>query len=500
MRLILTILFSGGLLLASAQENIYASGPTTRTNFYNAVRIGDTVYLSLAQVNLAGGSPQEASQFLKLDWDGNLFSRRFYPHPDTTNDWVLGLLGTSQDKRYLYRDVAEPEFKTYDSLNQAQFVERIRVNTGKKTLFPLQPDSTVKNHFAYDLQERGDSLFLAGSYSLPSTGFKPFWAVFDSTGQLAHYRDTGYTYRVPTFNKVEFFEDQVIFITRNSKYGLKMEVRNLPDLSLYKEVYARQTYPPGQEDNYVHTLLEVLPQGQNNLPMGLGLYQNGNVGLIKYADDWSIASVDSFPIVTDSLKNEMYTFLKPFGYRSADSIFCVATYDNYKRGFLSNVGKTGGMQILQFDTAGNVHWRKRIHKDSVIYFSKQILPTPDGGALIFSEVVDPDYSLQPHSRLSVIKIQGDGRILNESFYDLPQQRKVSVYPNPAEDKIQLKGISLKAGQETPYRIYGLDGTVRDKGRYQSGKEISLRSLAPGHYLLRIRDKRGAWHTARFVKK
>jgi hypothetical protein len=305
---------------------------------------------------------------------------------------------------------------------------------------------------------------------------------------------------VPTINKVEFFMDKVLFLTRNSKYGLKIEIRNRSDLSLHKEIYARQTYPPGQEKNYVHTLVEVLPQAQNNLPMGLGLYQNGNVGIIKYAADWSIASVDSFPIATDSLKDDLAAFLKPFGYRSPDSIFLVSHYGNFPTSYFNHVGKTGSLHILQFDTAGNVHWRKRIRRDSVIYISKQVLPTPDGGALIFSEMLDAHYSLQPHSRLSVIKIQGDGKILNERFYDLPQQHSVSVYPNPAQDQIHLRGLPLEADQSRPYQVYGLDGTLRAQGTYGPQQAISIAQLAPGNYLLRVQGPAGAWHTARFAKK
>ena len=67
----------------------------------------------------------------------------------------------------------------------------------------------------------------------------------------------------------------------------------------------------------------------------------------------------------------------------------------------------------------------------------------------------------------------------------------ALYPNPARNELNLKGIR----QPTDFTIYFIDGKLVRKGIYQPEKSINISELVPGTYILKINDK-----NVKFLKK
>jgi len=67
----------------------------------------------------------------------------------------------------------------------------------------------------------------------------------------------------------------------------------------------------------------------------------------------------------------------------------------------------------------------------------------------------------------------------------------ALYPNPARNEINLKGIN----KPTDFTIYFIDGKLVKKGTYQPEKPIGISELVPGTYIFKMNDK-----NVKFLKK
>ncbi|WP_294225498.1 M1 family metallopeptidase [uncultured Chryseobacterium sp.] len=67
----------------------------------------------------------------------------------------------------------------------------------------------------------------------------------------------------------------------------------------------------------------------------------------------------------------------------------------------------------------------------------------------------------------------------------------ALYPNPAKNELNLKGID----QPADFTIYFIDGKLVRKGTFQPEKPINISELVPGTYIFRINDKK-----VKFLKK
>lgn len=77
-----------------------------------------------------------------------------------------------------------------------------------------------------------------------------------------------------------------------------------------------------------------------------------------------------------------------------------------------------------------------------------------------------------------------------SVSDLSQQQ-FALYPNPAKNEINIKGID----KSTDFAIYFTDGKLVKRGTYQPEKSINISELVPGTYIFKINDK-----NVKFLKK
>ncbi|WP_415326485.1 M1 family aminopeptidase [Chryseobacterium sp. MMS23-Vi53] len=67
----------------------------------------------------------------------------------------------------------------------------------------------------------------------------------------------------------------------------------------------------------------------------------------------------------------------------------------------------------------------------------------------------------------------------------------ALYPNPAKNEINIKGID----KPTNFTIYFTDGKLVRQGTYQPEKAINISELIPGTYIFKIKDK-----NVKFLKK
>lgn len=77
-----------------------------------------------------------------------------------------------------------------------------------------------------------------------------------------------------------------------------------------------------------------------------------------------------------------------------------------------------------------------------------------------------------------------------SVSDLDKQN-FALYPNPAKNEINIKGIN----KATDFAIYFTDGKLVRKGTYLPEKSINISELVPGTYIFKINDK-----NVKFLKK
>ncbi|MFY7815019.1 MAG: M1 family aminopeptidase [Chryseobacterium taeanense] len=71
------------------------------------------------------------------------------------------------------------------------------------------------------------------------------------------------------------------------------------------------------------------------------------------------------------------------------------------------------------------------------------------------------------------------------------KEEFALYPNPAKNEINIKGID----KPTDFTIYFTDGKLVRKGIYQPEKPINISELVPGAYIFKINDK-----NVKFLKK
>lgn len=78
-----------------------------------------------------------------------------------------------------------------------------------------------------------------------------------------------------------------------------------------------------------------------------------------------------------------------------------------------------------------------------------------------------------------------------------EAQHISVFPNPAENKININAGNLPDGKK--FRVLDITGRISLQGSI-SGNEIGIESLESGLYILQIESGNGEFMTHRFVKK
>ncbi|MBN9338263.1 MAG: T9SS type A sorting domain-containing protein, partial [Chryseobacterium sp.] len=80
--------------------------------------------------------------------------------------------------------------------------------------------------------------------------------------------------------------------------------------------------------------------------------------------------------------------------------------------------------------------------------------------------------------------------------DLSSDNKVSIYPNPVKDILNIK--TKEAGEST-YKIYNAAGQSVANGKSVENK-IDVNRLPSGNYVIELVNKKGEKSTQKFIKK
>lgn len=78
-----------------------------------------------------------------------------------------------------------------------------------------------------------------------------------------------------------------------------------------------------------------------------------------------------------------------------------------------------------------------------------------------------------------------------------QENEISIFPNPATNKLTLKASNINLEREI--KITGLNG-IEVVSTIDFNDEIDVSQLQPGLYFIEITDKSGKTHSSRFIKQ
>jgi hypothetical protein len=168
--------------------------------------------------------------------------------------------------------------------------------------------------------------------------------------------------------------------------------------------------------------------------------------------------------------------------------------------------------LVKINANGNILWAKKYTSplpDTLIYRLYDMRSTADGGFVFVGEATDNIYAPQtnPIQRAWIVKVDSNGCMgnndpqcwkvgVNESG---ESTKEISVYPNPAHDKVYTKTTLASDGSITIYDISGkqlLYQTLTPKGTTIT----DISGFAPGIYIYRIATKNQPLIQGKLVKE
>ena len=78
-----------------------------------------------------------------------------------------------------------------------------------------------------------------------------------------------------------------------------------------------------------------------------------------------------------------------------------------------------------------------------------------------------------------------------------QENKISIFPNPATNKLTLNAPNINLEREI--KITGLNG-IEVVSTIDFNNEIGVSQLQPGLYFIEIKDESGTIHSSGFIKQ
>lgn len=466
--------------LLSAQERTYNLAPFTIP--IGGVEIfNGKVHLAVFNEVHSGNLDSVTSSILVLDQDGNLEQELKIDSLLTDQYLVPTALATSGTDTLMI---------ALDSESDSSYLQLWNARYEDIGSYPLVNDSgrflpTTINHFS-------DTCLMAGIYFHDSLGAMEAVRVYKAANLVKelNFANTGSYYFIST----KRFKDKYLlgYNSANNEY-LAVLNRNFE----VDTVLARANSPDASTRD-IHDF--IVAPGKEHF-YTIMAYQRTHFGIARYDQHFNRVSLDTLPALNPGnfSSNENFRPIRKFcDYRNPDSIFMIGSRRRVNNGQQLNPAIENKLKIACADTSGKWHWSRDVGEDGCYYYPGRVLATEDGGALVFSAKYNPQTKAQAHYLLSIIKIQGDGSVLNEREYSLSPASHLNIYPNPANDYVR---VSLqKHGKNTRYRIMNLSGQVVLQGPLdQKNFTIHLTPLVPGSYHLEITDENGLVGVQRFVR-
>lgn len=159
-----------------------------------------------------------------------------------------------------------------------------------------------------------------------------------------------------------------------------------------------------------------------------------------------------------------------------------------------NPAAGGNFWIVRLNSNGNVVWQKSVGGTN-FDIAKSIRQTIDGGFIVagYSYSNNGDVTLHygnpTYPDIWVVKL-GSETLSTQEIENL----KISVYPNPTSDNINVSGIS----SDVEFKIYNPVGQMVSQGKTKN-QSVDVMHLAKGIYFIQLKEKENLLKL-KFIKK
>lgn len=243
-----------------------------------------------------------------------------------------------------------------------------------------------------------------------------------------------------------------------------------------------------------------------NSVTSIGQYSFSNTGITSLTLPSSVTNLDNgafygctrlntinIPNVSMSVGNRIFSFCTSLTSVTIPSAFSVITYGMFSDcTSLTNVTIHSNVSIIQqyaFSNCTalntiNCNVTRPINIDSTVF--NNVNKTS-------CTLKVPSTSLTAYQNATIWKdfLNISGLLATESFNS--KKSTISVYPNPASEKISVKSETAISKVE----LYDLSGK---KLKESASKEMNISTIPNGNYLLKITDKNGNTETQKLIKK
>ena len=484
LKYILTAFFIFGLTVSYAQEKVYEQYNISIPAPF-VMEIDDTVYASTI-IKPNGWSSLDADYtVLRFDLNGNLVDTIqllqtvngnpiFHFYSDAHYEPSSGEL-----KLLKVTDLGGGVLSNY---YQFHFEVRDKYFNLLSTKTIKSPDSSVAS--ASNIYSSGDTTLITGS-TRPIGGFFAYQFVNNVITDSLYIN-----------NNIGFDEPPYSIVKLKDKYVIG-SINDNPKLLILNQDLTTDTILQRLNSSLPGYLFYKLERTNQNKVIAFGLGGTTYFSVYEIDTNLNIKTLLRVPAnaldTNESINSPLEQWID---YRSPDSVFAVLASDTLAIVRLTANDKVvWPMKVFLTDTSGTLHWQRVIYDSTAAYSVQRIIATSDGGALIFSAKYDWSYKTEVHWRLSVIKIQGNGDIISEKEYALPNAPQVlEVYPNPAAAQVHFRLPEQQSAYR--YQLLNRAGQVVQRGTLSEGESsLEVDHLPAGHYFLnltQVTNARQSW--------
>jgi hypothetical protein len=165
-------------------------------------------------------------------------------------------------------------------------------------------------------------------------------------------------------------------------------------------------------------------------------------------------------------------------------IFCTSYVNMVK------VSAKYDIKLIKVNLKGNIKWVSAVGADNQDDFIQDFLSLSDGYMVLAGENIsggkypifyrfDADGNILPNSKRLY---NYNSENCNSTKTENPNQNEITLYPNPANDYIQIVS-SLKVGFK--YELFNINGTIVNRGNLEFKDKLNISKLNPGLYFIRV---------------
>jgi hypothetical protein len=315
-----------------------------------------------------------------------------------------------------------------------------------------------------------------------------------------------------------------INVTKLDTNGNIQFTKDIPSDNVYKYFRIAMDFQILNDSSYVILADKQKWQGQPN-PWFLRLDKNGdtlfskftglNMYLARINYRSSVLLNDTFVITvggkSDSANITKYDlsgniiweknyYCNPKRYR--ELIYITNTYDHnliacgYK--FRNGIGSNSNLtliNIVKFDTAGNIIWEKdyKLSEESSDVF--KIIPTFDGGYIMIGFLKDSTVAQKEYTIVIKLDSLGNFDFVSAINTITKSTESISLYPNPTNAIINIQ--ALHPEEIKTITLYNINGSLINTYPYDS-KSIDLSEYANGNYYLKLQYQ-NSFETKKIIK-